>query len=340
MATSSTQKSCARGNDCKQSAVITCEGWSTAFCMKHMNDHRRLLDEKIKPIISQCDSLKKVLNGQTTEPDINILLKKIDNWEKQSIAKIQQEAKKCRQRLRQPNTVLMSDSSKKLQELSEQLKKSREDLNFIETDLKHWQQQLKDLEAELTTPPKVYMNQHNNDSLLASIFVNVFKIATDSFERVSDTSVQIEEDGKVAVHDGSAHCTEIRGKNEYNSGCHEIRLRIEQLSNSWMFLGINSKSTLIQNESYNLKSTYGWSKDNCIWSNGKYKRNELKPYIEIQNNDTITLLFDCDNHTIAMINRRTNAEHAMTVDVLQCPLPWQIHVILCEPGSRVRLLTK
>jgi hypothetical protein len=157
---------------------------------------------------------------------------------------------------------------------------------------------------------------------------------------VSNDSVSIDDEGQLAIHDNSDNCTEIRGKNEYEKGCHEIYLRIEELSNAWMFLGINSKSTLLQNTSYNSKSTYGWSNDNSVWENGENKRNPSIDRINMIKGDLISLMLDCDNRIIHMYIKRTDKTHILNVLPSQCPIPWQIHVNLCEPNSRVRLLSK
>ncbi len=154
--------------------------------------------------------------------------------------------------------------------MSEQLKQRRENNDFLETDIHYWKQKLKALEAEVVTSSTVFIGQCNNGSLIENVSASIFKAATEFFDQVSDACVKIDESRQVAIRDGSDSCTEIRGKTEYTSGCHEIRLSIEQISNAWAFLGLNSKFTEVQNASYKSKSTYRWSSDKCIWFNGEY----------------------------------------------------------------------
>ena len=59
----------------------------------------------------------------------------------------------------------------------------------------------------------------------------------------------------------------------------------------------------------------------------------------MKTNDIINLIFDCDNQKISMINERTNARYELTVNTNYCPFPWQLHVNLSEPQSRVRILS-
>ena len=74
-------------------------------------------------------------------------------------------------------------------------------------------------------------------------------MATELFDQVSDTNVKIDENKQITVHNDTNGCTEIRGGRQYESGCHEVRLCVEQITNSWTFLGINSKSVSVQKES-------------------------------------------------------------------------------------------
>ena len=83
---------------------------------------------------------------------------------------------------------------------------------------------------------------------------------------------------------------------------------------------------------------YGWTSQNGIWNHGEYRGQQLDPPIEWKTNDKVTLIFDCDNHRICIINERTNAKHELVVDIDNCPFPWHLHVILYEPNSRVRIL--
>jgi hypothetical protein len=338
MASSSTRKQCAKEDGCKQAAVTNCEGCSKAFCIKHFNDHRRLLDEEMNIIIDEHDHLKNTLNQHMTKPATHPLISDINDWEKESIAKIQQRAKELRQALLQSITVHESELSKKLQQLSEKLKESRENDDFIETDLQHWKQTLDDVKTNLTSPSTISINRCDNISLVRNIFINSFMTTKDIFERTSDNKVQIEENGQLVVRNHLQTYTEVRGKNEYESGRHEIRLRIEQYNDGWMFFGINSKSMSLQKMSYKSKSACGWSSNNLIWLNGSSQDNKTNLLVEMKMNDIIAIIFECDNRKILMINERTKAKHELDVNIGNCPFPWQLHVILNEPNSRVRIL--
>jgi hypothetical protein len=338
MATSSTRKQCANDDDCKQAAVTNCEGCSKAFCIKHFTDHRRLLDEEMNMIIDEHDLLKNSLNQQITKPDSHSLIKQIDQWEKDSIGKIQQRANELRQELFQSTNTYTNDLSKKFQQLSEKLKESRENDNFIETDLHDWKRTLANLKANLTSPSRISINRCDNISLVENISISLFKVTNDLFQYVFDNAVEIVDDGQVAVRNGSQQCTELRGRNEYEQGCHNIRLCIEQLTGNWIFFGINSKKTPLRSYSHTSESAYGWSSNNYIWMTGTSELNKSNASFEMKMNDTVTLIFDCDHCRICMINERSNVKHELVVNIKNCPFPWQLHVVLYGPNSRVRIL--
>jgi hypothetical protein len=112
MASSSIRKQCANNDGCKQTAITNCEGCSKAFCIKHFGDHRRLLDEEMNVIINEHDHLKNTLNQQTIKLDPNTFIKAIDQWEKESIEKIQKRANELREELLQVVTNHEDELSK------------------------------------------------------------------------------------------------------------------------------------------------------------------------------------------------------------------------------------
>lgn len=337
MASGSTRKQCANESSCKQIGVAYCEGCTRSFCGKHFNDHRRILGEELNVIFSGYNEIKDALNQQKTTYDSHPLMKQIDDWEKQSISIIQQRATDLRQQLIVLATEHTSELWKKVQQLCEQSNDAREHDSFSETDLRQWKKALEDLKTNLTVPPTFSISHHDNFPGVKNMCL-VMTMSKELFDQLSDNTVQIEQNGQVAICDSTPSHREIRGRNQYSSGVHKIRLYIEQTEQIWILLGITSESVPLRRLSYNAPSNYGWSNDNNIWTNGQKIRNNSNNNIEIKKNDIISLILDCNNQTITMINERTNKKHDMSVNTLHCPFPWQLHVILYEPNSCVRIL--
>lgn len=337
MASISIRKQCVYGTGCKQMAAALCEGCSQSLCTKHFLDHRRSLAEEMNVLINEHDQLQNTVNQQTTSPNSHSLMTQIDQWEKQSIVQIQQKAIVLRQQLLQLTADHLNELSKKLRQLSDKLKEAQEEDSYVETDLQDWKKSLNYLKENLISPSTFSITQHDRNSLVQDITLNMIE-KDDLFEQVSDTKVRIGEDGKLASHDASTNCAvEIRGKNEYSTGCHTILLQIEECT-GWMFTGINSKSTPLQNQSYNSKSAYGWSSNNYLWKNGNGQSITSAPSFQLKKSDLVSLVLDCDARKVCVINQRTDGKYELDIDIELCPFPWQLHVVLYERNNRVRIL--
>ncbi|CAF3273480.1 unnamed protein product [Rotaria socialis] len=337
MASASTRKQCAYDGGCKQVGVAYCEGCTRSFCGIHFNDHRRLLNEELNFIFSGCNEIKDVLNQEKATCDSHPLMKQIDDWEKQSIGNIQQRAKELRQQIILLATDHRNELSQRLQQLSEQSNDALEHDSFSETDLRQWKKIIEDLKANLTSHATVGINQHDYFPGLKNISL-VMTMSKELFDRVSDNTIQIEQNGQVATCDSSVNHREIRGRNRYSSGVHKIRLYIEQAEQFWMFLGITSEPTPLRHLFCSAPCTYGWSNDNNIWTNGQKCRNSSNNIIEMKKNDIVSLILDCNNRTMVMINERTNRKYELSVNTANCPFPWQLYLNLNEANSCVRIL--
>ncbi|UJR16014.1 hypothetical protein I4U23_002929 [Adineta vaga] len=322
MSSASKRKTCSIASDCKQTAATNCEGCSQAFCTKHFIDHRRLLTEDMDAIISEHNHFQALVNEQSVEVDLHPLTQTINDWEQKSIKTIQNKASDLRQELLQLITTRRNDLTSKLRQLAVYLTESRESDNFLEIDLEQWKYKLEDLKTKFESSSIYTFDRHDNVPLVPNTSISL-TIENELFEQIFDSTAKIFENGQVISHDISYSYVEIRGRNQYTSGCHTIRLRIEQSEERWMFLGINSKSELLQKQSFNSKSAYGWTNNNYFWLNGECQPN----------------IFDCDQQKISMINERTNAKYDLFVNINHCPFPWQLHVNLYEANSHVRILS-
>jgi hypothetical protein len=339
MASASTRKICTSANGCKQVAIITCEGCSQAFCTQHFGGHRNLLNDEMNEIIGEHDDLTNSFIQQTNSQDSHPYVLQIHNWEQQSISRIQQRAQELRLHLSALTNNHKNDCSEQLQNLSKQIIECREHGDFMEADLHHWREILKDLKLNIASPPTITIDRDNNTPLALNISINqTTKPINDIFERVFNNTVRIIENGQTAIHEGPYGFVEVRGKNQYVSGSHKIRLFLENFEDAWMFVGINSVSTPLQNYSYRTKSAYGWGIKTYNWLNGIPNLNVENHSIDLESNDVIGLIFDCDTSQISLINERTKAKHELTVNVQKCPIPWQLHVILRTENTRIRIL--
>ncbi|CAF3468474.1 unnamed protein product [Rotaria sp. Silwood2] len=147
-ASASNKKQCVLCN--KSGGIMICEGCQQAFCGKHVIEHRQTLSGQLDNIMQEHDLLQQELAQPSLKK--NPLLKKIDKWEKDSIAKIQVAAETARKTLQELLEQSKERLSKTCRDITENLRASQEADDFSENDLQRWKKQLKELQLEITSP--------------------------------------------------------------------------------------------------------------------------------------------------------------------------------------------
>jgi hypothetical protein len=129
------------------------------------------------------------------------------------------------------------------------------------------------------------------------------------------------------------------GIHSYSSGIHRIRIRVHD---GQPLLGIRSRSIPPTPDEhrwggyYTSPSTYGWDIVSGRVLNGEfhgYPLKELKKPAHIY-----TIILDCNEHRIRIINEDTKEEDEMEVDICNAPFPWCLFVDLPRTRARVSLL--
>ena len=106
----------------KNKRAVKCEGCSQIFCFNHIADHQQELSRQLDEIEINRDIFRQTLNEQKNNPERHPLIKQIDQWEEDSIRKIQQTAKKCRHLLFQHTTEHINRLEISLAELTSRLR--------------------------------------------------------------------------------------------------------------------------------------------------------------------------------------------------------------------------
>jgi hypothetical protein len=171
MAYSTGRCQCAMDGSCKQAAVFQCQGCRAVYCCNHVTDHRQKLGEEMNTIISEHDHIKNIFTQHTSNPNLHPLIKQIDDWEKESIEKIQLKAKELLEQLLQPAAMQINGLFKRLEPVSEQLNKGRELDGFIETDLNLWKETLARIKFDLISPLNFTINQDDENPFVRNISV-------------------------------------------------------------------------------------------------------------------------------------------------------------------------
>ncbi|UJR17583.1 hypothetical protein I4U23_004479 [Adineta vaga] len=82
---------------------------SKEFCQTDFNEHRQSLNEELNSIINDYDQFRNTINDQTQNPLNHSLIKRINQWETNSIQIIQQTAEKRRQRVVEHSKTSLRD---------------------------------------------------------------------------------------------------------------------------------------------------------------------------------------------------------------------------------------
>ena len=89
---------------CQQSmGQFKCEGCRQSFCMKHVIEHRQMLNKQLDDIILENDTLRQSIHRNPH--DSQSPLTYINQWEQTSIDKIRQIAQDARRELQQLENI-------------------------------------------------------------------------------------------------------------------------------------------------------------------------------------------------------------------------------------------
>ncbi|CAF3738794.1 unnamed protein product [Rotaria sp. Silwood1] len=190
-------------------AVLTCNGCSKTFCLKHSVEHRHELSNYFNRLTAQEKFIQKAIKQQQDERRQHPLLKAIDRWEEISIVKIRKAASNARAQVLHYNTMKITEIEMQLHRINAQMNISRQRDDYIEMNLIEWKNKLETLKNSLTTPPpSIKVRENRSIPLVLMIDVNTYCRTTqvgvtERFDRAIG-DIHITENGSVATH-GNIH---------------------------------------------------------------------------------------------------------------------------------------
>ena len=139
----------------KEKSVIRCEGCLEPFCFNHFGDHRIEFSKELEEIDSTCEGFQQTIVKLTSKPQKHPLFQYIDQWEQNSISKIQQAADEARQILLKHFPVHVASATDHLKDFMKKVKKSRQENDFFETDIQRWKDELAIVKEKLRKPSNI-----------------------------------------------------------------------------------------------------------------------------------------------------------------------------------------
>jgi hypothetical protein len=321
----------------KSLAILMCLGCEKDFCYRHVAEHRQELNKQMDEIATNHDQLQQTIANQEAEPNCHPLMKRIDEWEQQSIDKIRQAAEDARKQLLIILGTHRTQVTKDLASFTTELSTVRKEGDYVETDLTKWTEKLENLKADLTAADTIGFASDNDEiSLIPKYFIN--DASADIFyQTIND--VQISEARKIVTHGPTNDISAARCRREYSRGQHRCRFRIEQLHNSTGFsCGIVSKNTPIHSI---ISTTVNY---NAYGSSGIHQRLNHKVLcsfdeqnFQFKTNCNYEILIDCTQQTIRLTNEQSGRTHMLNINLATCSFPWQFFIALSYANDRVCL---
>ena len=150
----------------KRKIAYKCEGCSQYFCLIHLPDHHQAFSKELDEIEQKSDLFRETLIEQRKNPHKQSLIQEINQWEEDSIQKIQQTANKARQVLLERAGENVNEIEIKLTKLTTELNEIRKENDFNEIDLNEFKRRLEQLKEELRKPSNISIRQDSSPFII------------------------------------------------------------------------------------------------------------------------------------------------------------------------------
>ncbi|CAF4157939.1 unnamed protein product [Adineta steineri] len=160
----------------KEKITYPCKGYSKEFCLMDLTKHQQILNHELNYITNEYNEFKQTINEQKQNPQIDLLIKQIDQWEINSTEIIQQKAQECREIAMGCLPTFFIDIEKKFNDLSQQIKQIHQENECNEINLNYLKSQLVEITEELNNPSKISIKE-DSQSFINEISIISSKIS-------------------------------------------------------------------------------------------------------------------------------------------------------------------
>jgi chromosome segregation ATPase len=129
----------------EEMSTFICRGCSKDFCFNHLTEHRQFLNTQLHYIQNDYNQFRQRIIDLKNNPEQHLLIEEIDQWEINSIEKIKQRAKQCRE-------ILINYTIEILNQVELKLNHSNEQLIPLQNNLDQLRGKLEQLKRELNQP--------------------------------------------------------------------------------------------------------------------------------------------------------------------------------------------
>ncbi|CAF0890261.1 unnamed protein product [Adineta steineri] len=154
----------------RENNTYTCEGCSKRFCSTHIPEHQQRLNEELHHIIHDYNEFKERINEHKQSPQYHLLIEQINQWEIQSIGKIQQKAQDCREIIIKSSQTSINNTEKQFNDLNQQIQQLQKENDFNEINLNYLKNQLTEITEQLNNSSNLSIQQNSH------LFINDISI--------------------------------------------------------------------------------------------------------------------------------------------------------------------
>ncbi len=129
-----------------------CEGCQQLYCLPCMNKHHDELVHQFQLLTDIRNELKQSLDGSESTSKNNkevVCIVEIDRWERESVQRIQDIARKARTNVNEIMTKNMAEMHRRFEQLSVDIQRRQKEGNYLETDIDSIKSQLEQLRNDI-----------------------------------------------------------------------------------------------------------------------------------------------------------------------------------------------
>ena len=183
MATGNTRNQCYSCH--KQTRTYLCQGCSQNFCFEDLTKHHQDLHAELEKIENDHGQFRQMIIDQKENIGQSSSIKQIDQWEKDSIDKIQQRAKECREEVIEFKNKCLIKFEDRLNNLMQQIRELRSRNQFNEFDLNLIQSRFRKIREDFEKPKNISIEQ-DSSRFIPRIFV-ILPIDERNFARSNES---------------------------------------------------------------------------------------------------------------------------------------------------------
>ncbi|UJR29427.1 hypothetical protein I4U23_010639 [Adineta vaga] len=156
----------------KEKATLRCGGCLKEYYFNHSTDHRQELSQHLEHIETKYNVFQQKIIDEKANLQNHVLIKKINDWENESIKIIQQKAEAIKQAIVKYTIDNLKQIEVDMNKISTELRQYRKENDFYETDLRQWNEGLGKLSIKFDNLSNIVL-QKNPAILINSISVVV-----------------------------------------------------------------------------------------------------------------------------------------------------------------------